>query len=165
MKRLLIALLVIPLISFGQKKQTTKELQDSVVFKNANKIIIENDKEINQNLYLVQMALLAKGYRVKIDRKAYVVSTIDSVINAGGNVYHFIAQIDEKHIVLTGRYATKGIVSPLGEINHVFRYNVEYSGARKAVSKKLFELLSNIANDIPGKKIYAKDTLKKGVIF
>lgn len=168
MNKLIALLLFFPVISFAQRKkqQEKKVLKDTVLFKGVNKIIIENNNTINQNFFLLQTELSKRGYDVKINRKEYVLSTKDSIMSSGSTTYNFVGLINDKQIELTGKYITNAIASPLGEVNHVFKYDIEYSGAEKALPKKLFVLLMEIANHIDGKKTYINETGKKrGAIF
>lgn len=167
MNKLIALLLFFPVISFAQKKQKEKKvLKDTVLFKGVNKIIIENNNTINQNFFLLQTELSKKGYDVKINRKEYVLSTKDSVMSSGNTIYKFIGLIDDKQIILSGKYTTNAIVTPLGELTHAFKYDIEYSGGEKGLPKKLFVLLMEIANHIDGKKTYINETEKKrGAIF
>ena len=175
MKTLLLLLLLMPVIGLSQikklpvpaeKNPIKKQLLDSVLFKGVNKLLIENDKSVNQNLYLLQTELLKRGYRVSINRKLFIVSTIDSIIEGGSAAYVFNGVISHYRIELSGKYNLKVVASTLGENANVFKYDITYSGAEKALSKKLFTLLMDIANDIQGKKTYINETRRKrGTIF
>ncbi|ACU02940.1 hypothetical protein [Pedobacter heparinus] len=175
MKRIMLLVLFMPLMGLSQiktvpapvkKNPIKKQLMDSVLFKGVNKLLIENDKSVNQNLFLLQTALVNRGYQVSINRKLFRISTKDSIIEGGRAAYVFNGQINANSIELSGKYNLKAVTSILGESDHIFKYDIEYSGAEKALSKKLFALLMEIANDIHGKKIYIDETRKKrGTIF
>ncbi|WP_316814010.1 hypothetical protein [Pedobacter heparinus] len=175
MKQIMLLLMLVPVIGLSQIKKNPapvqknpikKQVLDSVLFKGVNKILIENDKSINQNLYLLQTELVKKGYQVSISRKLFRVSTKDSIIEGGRAAYVFNGQINANSIELSGKYNFKAASSILGESSHVFKYDIAYSGAEKAISKKLFVLLMDIANHIDGKKTYIDETRKKrGAIF
>ena len=175
MKTLLLLLLLLPVIGLSQikklpapakKNPIKKQVLDSVLFKGVNKLLIENDKSVNQNLFLLQTALVKRGYQVSINRKLSIVSTVDSIIEGGRAAYVFTGVINHNRIELSGKYNLTVVASALGESAHVFKNDITYSGAEKALSKKLFALLMNIANDIQGKKTYIDETRRKrGTIF
>lgn len=175
MKTLLMLLLFTPGIAFSQIKKLPapaekdpikKKVLDSVLFKGVNKILIENDKSINQNLFLLQAALVKRGYKVSINRKLSIVSTGDSIVERGRVAYVFNGVISRNSMELSGKYNLTVAASALGESSHVFTNEISYSGAEKALSKKMFALLMEIANDIPGKKTYINETRRKrGTIF
>lgn len=175
MKTLLLFLLLMPVIGLCQVKKTAgpakkspikKQVSDSVLFKGVNKLLIENDKSVNQNLFLLQTALVKRGYQVSINRKLAIVSTGDSIVEGGKAAYVFTGVINLNRIEFSGKYNLTVAASALGESTHVFKNDISYTGAEKALSKKLFVLLMDIANDIQGRKTYINETRRKrGTIF
>jgi hypothetical protein len=167
MKSVVFLLLFLPAASFAQKKEAVKKkVMDTVIFKGVNKLLIENEMSVNQNLYLLQAGFLKRGYKVSINRKLFIISTQDSIIEGGRAAYVFNGIVKVNSIELSGKYNLKAVTSILGDDDRVFKYDIEYSGAEHALSKKLFAIMMDIAHDIQGKKTYINETRKKrGYLF
>lgn len=156
-----------PAMVVGQGKNPVKsQVKDTLIFKGVNKIFVENNLQINQNIFLLQTALSRRGYDVIINRKQFMVSTKDSVIDNRSCAYVFNGLIVPGGIELSGKYNQAVASSAMGEKGRVFKYDMAYSNSDNGSSKKLFALLVEIAGDIQGKKIYINETRKKkGAIF
>jgi hypothetical protein len=185
MKKLVLLLLcLVPIFSYGQeekiplkkagkiqkdkpvKNPIKSQVVDTIVFKGVNKILIENDKSVNQNLFLLQSAFLKRGYKATIDRKNFIVSTTDSLIEGGSVVYVFNGLVKENSIALSGKYNVHVVTSIVGAGTHIYNYEVSYTGAEKATAKKLFAVLTAVARDLNGKLTYMKEIKRKnGAIF
>lgn len=168
MTRIIFLLIFIPVLGLSQiKKNDTpvnpikKQVEDSLVFKGVNKLLISNERSFNQNLALLQTALLNRGYDVRINRKAGTISTLDSVINGGSLNYVFNAIIANNRIELSGKYLIKVSTTPLRAVEDTFNYDIRYVGSEHGDAKKLFGFLLNIAKDIEGKITYIDETRKK----
>lgn len=165
--KLILWLSFLPFIAFGQVKNPIKsKVTDSLVFKGVNKIWIENNQQINQNIYFLQQAFSKRGYDMVINRKQLVVETKDSLIDNRSVAYVLNGLITSSGIELTGKYNLVVAASVMGERGRVFKYDIVYSGAEKGLSKRLFALLLDIAEDLPGKKNFINETRKKkGSVF
>lgn len=169
----MLLLLLIPVIGLSQIKRNPppvkrspvkKQILDSVLFKGVNKLLIENDKSVNQNLFLLQTELVKRGYQVSTNRQLFIVSTKDSIIEGGSAAYVFHGVVNINSIELSGKYHLKAVTSVFGEGDHIFKYDIAYTGTDKGLSKNLFALLMDVANAIHGKKTYINEK-KRGTIF
>ncbi len=171
MKTILLLLLCVTAIGLSQirkapKNPVKKQAMDTALFKGVNKIWIANDMTPNQNLFLLQTALTKRGYRVSINRKLFSVSTADSIVEGGRAAYVLNGRIDSNRIELSGKYNTVAVTSIMGERNHVFKYDITFSGNSKGLPKKMFAHLMEIAEGIQGKKTFIDETKRKrGSLF
>lgn len=138
-----------------------KRIVDTALFKGANKIVIENDFTPNQNLFLLQTELVKKGYKVRINRKMRSISTADSIIESGKVAYVFNGLVDSNRIELSGKYHIINVTSLMGESSHVFKYDINFSGWRNGLPKKMFSRLMEVADHVQGRKTFIDETKKK----
>ncbi len=167
MNKLMFWLCTFPFIVVGQVKNPVKnQVKDTVVFKGVNKIWIENAVPLNQNIYFLQQAFSKRGYDVIVNRKQFIISTKDSLIDNRSVAYVLNGLINSAGIELSGKYNLTVTASVMGERARVFKYDIAYSGAEKGLSKRLFALLLDIAEELPGKKNFINETRKKkGSVF
>ena len=144
-----------------KKSMVKKQVTDTVLFKGVNKVLIENDKSSNQNLFLLQAELVKRGYGVQINRRLFTISTRDSIIEGGKVAYVLNGRIDSNHVELSGKYNSVAVTSIMGESSHVFQYDINYSGSEKGLPKKMFARLMEIVNNLQGKKTYVNETRKR----
>ncbi|WEK17638.1 MAG: hypothetical protein P0Y49_12615 [Candidatus Pedobacter colombiensis] len=165
--QLILLLCFLSCFSFGQiNDPIRKQIKDSVLFKGVNKLVITNDKSLNQNLFLLQSEFMKRGYTVIVNRKQFTVSTRDSLTEHGTGAYVFNGHIISNGIELSGKYNVNVAATIFGDKGQVFKYDIEFLGAEKAMSKRLFFLLMDIAKSIEGEKIYVNETRKKrGSLF
>lgn len=148
------------------KNQVKKRIMKPEPFKGVNILLIENELTVNQNMYLVEQEFLKRGYKTIVNRKNFIVSTADSLIEKGTAVYLFNALVSDKTIDLSGKFNLKVVASVLGDTEQVNKYDIEYLGSEKAISKKLFAELRGIAKNIEGKITYVNDkSRRKGSVL
>jgi len=148
------------------KDQKVKRIMKPEVFKGANLLLIATKYNTNQNIFLLQKEFAKRGYHAMVDRQKLTVSTTDSIIEKGTAVYLFNGVVKDSTIELSGKFNLKVVASTFGDTEIVYKYDISYTGSKKALSKKLFALLTDIAKGIDGKISYVDDKEKKrGHVF
>lgn len=159
MKPFLLILLLLPIYSFAQ-------LKDTVAPKKANRIVVVTNRPAKENFELLRTTLLNSAYTIRMQNSdSLTVHTEEKLGDSYTVSYTISGWAKENEIVLRGKYSSKVDASISGTNYRVFVYEIANTGKRGSVPQQTFAVLQELARKLNGEVFYEVQTTRRGSIF
>lgn len=154
---------------------TVPQTTDTIPQKNANTIVVQNDKSTLENYKLLLEVLVKNGYGIHIDdndtmeidenTESITVQTKERNGNSA-TVRYFLNGVAKKNeIVLFGKYSSSVETSFSGPNEKVFMYDIVNKGGKGSANRFTFDAMQSIAKSLNGRIVYLSPKLRKKAIF
>ena len=154
---------------------TLEQTGSAVPEKNANTIVVQNDKSALENYKLLLEVLVKNGYGIHVDdndtmeideNTEYItVQTKERNANSATIRYFLNGVAKKNEIVLSGKYSSSVETSFSGPNEKVFMYDIVNKGGKGSSNRFTFDAMQSVAKNLNGRIVYLSPKLRKKAIF